>query len=219
MDLSELCNGLKVISEDWERRVQLLARIPQLAQETIENGQKPREVSSCNIECFMICSIQLIMLLLPSLSRPQPPKEEMSNSEFQNLSPLISPFSIQQEVFRLLREPLAVQLSDRRSAVARQACDTITNLAAHYGSAMDTLAQALVPCLCKLVVVTIQVGQAEWMHRYILVGVSKICLCIGIQYIHQSLVFNVFRSLLFHPDHRRVGKQLHPQHPSKMPQQ
>lgn len=61
------------------------------------------------------------------------------------------------EALALLRDPLAKQLQERRSAVSRQACHALTLLALACGPRAEGLAGALVPSLFKAMAMGIQV--------------------------------------------------------------
>lgn len=56
-----------------------------------------------------------------------------------------------------LRDPLAQQVADLRSSVAKEACATLTALSAAMGDAFEPLADTLIEVLMKSTVVTIQV--------------------------------------------------------------
>ncbi|CAG9467537.1 unnamed protein product [Pedinophyceae sp. YPF-701] len=58
---------------------------------------------------------------------------------------------------KALKRPLAVQLQDRRSAVAKQATQLVACLARSMSASFEPLAVHLLPVLCKLAVITIQV--------------------------------------------------------------
>lgn len=62
------------------------------------------------------------------------------------------------ELLLPLRDVLAAQLQERRSAVSRQACHAVSLLAATVGDRLEPLALALLPSLFKALAMGIQVG-------------------------------------------------------------
>lgn len=62
------------------------------------------------------------------------------------------------ENLRQLRDPILEQLSDRRSAVARQAAHLMEVLAAALGPRFEPYAVAFVSALFKALVITVQVS-------------------------------------------------------------
>lgn len=79
------------------------------------------------------------------------------------------------EMLRPLRDPLTVQLSDRRSAVSRQACHLLGCLAAALGPKFDQYASTFVPavfkvgwaglgCLCCVLMQACQTSELPKLH-------------------------------------------------------
>ncbi|KAK9843845.1 hypothetical protein WJX81_008697 [Elliptochloris bilobata] len=62
-----------------------------------------------------------------------------------------------QDALRPLRDPLVAQLLDRRSAVARQACHVVAELAALLTTRFESYALAFLGALFKVVVITVQI--------------------------------------------------------------
>lgn len=60
-----------------------------------------------------------------------------------------------------LKEPLSVQISDLRSAIAKEACQTLVALSAALGDAFEPYADIFIDLLLKLTIVTIQVISAS----------------------------------------------------------
>ncbi|KAK9862360.1 hypothetical protein WJX84_010387 [Apatococcus fuscideae] len=61
------------------------------------------------------------------------------------------------EMLQRMREPLILQLADRRSAVSRQTCHLIGELAAAMQSSFEPMALILFPELLKTLIITVQV--------------------------------------------------------------
>jgi hypothetical protein len=61
------------------------------------------------------------------------------------------------EALRALREPLSKQLEDRRSAVNKQVCQTLSVLARIYGNRFQDHAMHFLPVLFRVLPITIQV--------------------------------------------------------------
>ncbi len=60
-----------------------------------------------------------------------------------------------------LRDPLTAQIADLRSAVAKEACATLTILSAIMGDSFEPLADNFIEVLTKSTIVTIQVLPCE----------------------------------------------------------
>ena len=61
------------------------------------------------------------------------------------------------KTLRGIRDPLVMQLSDLRSAVCREACATLSLMAARFGTDWESHADVFVPALLKLVTMTVNV--------------------------------------------------------------
>ncbi|KAL0035610.1 hypothetical protein WJX79_002530 [Trebouxia sp. C0005] len=61
------------------------------------------------------------------------------------------------EMLKPLRQPLTVQLNDRRSAVSKQACRILGLLSAALGAGFDMYALYFLPIIFKITVITVQV--------------------------------------------------------------